>query len=116
MNDIFVPKPKNSTDTSYHWDRKELYGSMEEEPVSPKAILPSKEKFNKSSNELVSKKKRHDRQQSLDGFDYTNVSELVAANNRLASHSVSSLDIASIKQAKIKTKKRSNTVDHVGDV
>ena len=28
MNDIFVPRPANLQDTSYHWDRKQLYGSI----------------------------------------------------------------------------------------
>lgn len=28
MNDIFIPRPANRQDTSYHWDRKQLYGSI----------------------------------------------------------------------------------------
>jgi len=28
MTDIFVPRPANRQDTSYHWDRKQLYGSI----------------------------------------------------------------------------------------
>lgn len=28
MNEIFIPRPTNPKDTSYHWDRKQLYGSI----------------------------------------------------------------------------------------
>lgn len=28
MGDIFIPRPANRQDTSYHWDRKQLYGSI----------------------------------------------------------------------------------------
>jgi serine/threonine protein kinase len=31
MNEIFIPRPENRQDTSYHWDRKQLYGSIKVE-------------------------------------------------------------------------------------
>eukprot|EP01121_Diplochlamys_sp_Union-15-3_P010674 TRINITY_DN3017_c0_g1_i1.p1 TRINITY_DN3017_c0_g1~~TRINITY_DN3017_c0_g1_i1.p1 ORF type:complete len:168 (+),score=26.78 TRINITY_DN3017_c0_g1_i1:84-587(+) len=72
MKDIFVPNLKNSEDTSYHWDRKELYGSID-------AVKSD----GTNSSEIVDDNFDENKSNCLPGFDFKNVTELVATNKRL---------------------------------
>jgi len=54
MNEIFIPRPENRQDTSYHWDRKQLYGSIKVESAFDAVSVAARERVDAINRDIQS--------------------------------------------------------------